>query len=97
QSTLTRDPAARPIVIILTDGKANVSLGEEKPVAEMERLALALRQEKRVQYLVVDTEEEGPVSFGLARRLAIGLGAGYFRINDLRAEELVRIVRENQQ
>ncbi len=97
RSTLTRDPAARPIVIILTDGKANVSLGGEKPVAEMERLALVLRQEKRVQYLVVDTEEEGPVSFGLARRLAIGLGAGYFRINDLRAEELVRIVRENQQ
>ena len=96
RNLLVREPAARPIVIILTDGKANVSLGSEKPVREVERLAVALQREERAHYIVVDLEEEGPVNFQLAHRLAGLLGAEYFKTGDLQAEELVKIVRENQ-
>ncbi|MBM9520795.1 magnesium chelatase subunit D family protein [Desulforhopalus vacuolatus] len=96
RNLLVREPAARPIVIILTDGKANVSLGREKPVREMERLAAALQREERAHYIVVDLEEEGPVNFQLAHRLAGLLGAEYFKTGDLQAEELVKIVRANQ-
>ncbi|HEB69468.1 MAG TPA: VWA domain-containing protein [Desulfobulbus sp.] len=93
---LLREPGGRPIVIILTDGKANVSMGEEKPVDEMLRLATAMAREERAKYIVVDTEEEGPVTFDLSGKLAAALAADYFKIKDIQAEELVHIVRETQ-
>ena len=96
RSYLLREPTGRPIVIILTDGKANVSLGEEKPVDEMIRLATAMAHEERAKFIVVDTEEEGLVTFDLAGKLAAALSADYFKIKDIQAEDLVHIVRERQ-
>lgn len=93
---LNREPSGRPIVIILTDGKCNVSIGGKRPVEEMIGLAGQLALEKRVKYIVVDTEEEGLVTFDLAGRLAASLEAEYFKTNDLQAGELVNIVREQQ-
>ena len=93
---LIREPTGRPIVIILTDGKGNVSLGDDKPVDEMLKLGSAMAGEKRAKYIVVDTEEDGLVTFDLARKLAGALEAEYFKIKDMQAEELVNIVREKQ-
>ncbi len=93
RNVLLKDPTARPIVILITDGKANAALGRGKPVAEALELAAALAREKRARYIVVDTEEKGLVTFGLARRLAAALEAAYFRIDDLKARELVSIVK----
>jgi len=93
---LSREPDGRPIVIILTDGKSNVSLGTARPVDEMLKIAAAMTAEKRAKYIVVDTEDEGLVTFDLARRLAGALEADYFKIKDIKAEELVNIVREKQ-
>ena len=94
---LSKEPTARPIVILITDGKNNVALGEQKPVEEAIRLGTVMARDERVKYIVVDTEEESLVTFGLARRLAVSLKAEYFKINDLQAEELVNIVRGRQQ
>ncbi len=93
---LVRDPSARPIVIILTDGKTNVSLGKEKPVDEMLKLARKMALAQQTKYIVVDTEQEGLVTFELAKKLALALEADYFKIKDLKAEELVNIVREKK-
>jgi len=90
---LLKEPTARPIVIIITDGKSNVSLGERKPLDESRALAAAMARDERVKYVVVDTEEDGIVSFGLAKQLAAALGADYFKIDDLKAEELVTIAK----
>ncbi len=93
---LVREPTGRPIVIILTDGKGNVSLTGESPINEMVRLANVMAQEKRAKYIVIDTEEEGLVTFGLAGKLAAALGGDFFKINDIQAEDLVNIVQEKQ-
>lgn len=93
---LIREPSGKPIVIILTDGKTNVSLSEMKPVDEMVHLAGSLAQEKRAKYIVVDTEDEGLIRFGLAQQLATALGGDYFKTGELQAEELVNIIREQQ-
>ena len=93
RNVLLKDPTARPIVILITDGKANVALGTEKPLPESLKLAAALAREKRAKYIVVDTEEKGLVTFGLARRLATAMEAAYFKIDDLKARELVNIVK----
>jgi len=89
-----RDPTARPIVIIITDGKANVSLGHGRPVEESLLLATRLASDERIYSLVVDTEKPGLVHFDLARRLAAAMNAQYFRIEDLKADTLVHIIKE---
>jgi magnesium chelatase subunit D len=90
---LIKNPTAQPIIIFITDGKCNVALGERQPVEESLHLAGALTRDERNRYIVVDTEEAGLVTFGLARRLAGAMQAQYFKIDDLKAEALVNIVR----
>ncbi|MDY6854585.1 MAG: putative cobaltochelatase [Thermodesulfobacteriota bacterium] len=91
---LLREPSARPIVLIITDGKSNVSLGDRKPMDEAFLMASCMGFDERVQYIVIDTEQDSLVHFGLARRLAEKTGAAYFKIDDLKADTLMNIVKE---
>lgn len=93
---LLKNPTAQPIVIFITDGKCNVAMGDNQPVEESLRLAGALSRDGRSRYIVVDTEETGLVTFGLAKRLAGAMQAQYFKIDDLKAQALVNIVRGQQ-
>ncbi len=93
RNILLKDPSARPIVILITDGKSNVALSDQKPVDEALRLAAAMARDERIHHIVVDTEEAGLITFGLAQRLAAALGAEYFKIDDLKAQSLVEIVK----
>jgi magnesium chelatase subunit D len=92
---LVRDPTARPIVIFITDGKSNVALGERKPLEESLELASLLAGDKRIRFIVIDTESQGMVNFGLARNLAVSMNARYFKIEDLKADTLLNVVKEN--
>ena len=49
--------------------------------------------DERCRYIVVDTEDQGVVTFGLARQLAGAMQAQYFKIDDLKAETLVNILK----
>ena len=91
-----RDPASRPIVIIITDGKSNLALGQGRPVEEALMMASRMGEDERVTYIVVDTEPQGPVMFGLARDLAAAAKARYYKIDDLKSDTLVSLVKENQ-
>ena len=90
---LRKEPQGRPLVILVTDGKANRSIGSSRPLDEAFLIARRVAGEERIRYLVVDTEEPGLVNFGLAKKLAGLLDAWYFRIDDLRADTLVSIVK----
>jgi len=90
---LLREPEARPIAIIITDGRGNVALGDQKPFQEALNLAEKMAFEQRIQFIVVDSESGGAVSFGLAQKLAVSLNAEYFKIQDLKANHLVDIAR----
>ena len=90
---LIREPTARPIVIIVTDGKSNAALGEKKPLDEAWELSTRLAMDERIRFIVVDTESQGLVNFGLARQLAGTMDADYFKIEDLKADSLLNIVK----
>jgi len=92
---LLKDSCSRPIFIIITDGKANAALGDGKPVDEAFGFASKMAFEERVKYVVVDTEPSGIVTFGLAGKLSSILGADYFKIEDLKANELVDIATKD--
>jgi magnesium chelatase subunit D len=80
-----RDPHRRPLVVVLTDGRATAP-GED-PIAAARGLAA-----RGVATLVVDTEDAA-VRLGLARRLATALDAPCVRLEDLTAGHLAGLVR----
>jgi magnesium chelatase subunit D len=90
---LLKEPEARPIAVVITDGRANVALGDKKPLEETLALAEKMACEDRIQFIVVDSESQGAVSFGLSKTLADRLNAAYFKIKDLKANHLVDIAR----
>jgi len=75
-----RDPARRPIVVAITDGRAT---GGRSAVAEANRSAAALAAAGATS-IVVDAEE-GPVRLGLAAEIARHLGADLVTIPGLAA------------
>lgn len=90
---LLREPTARPIAIIITDGKSNMALGEKKPLEEAFAFAERLAMDERIRFIMVDTETKGLVTFGLAQKLANAMHAQYFKIEDLKADTLLNIVK----
>src|SRR5665648_101362 len=93
---LLKDPNISPLLIVITDGKGNVSIGSEKPFKEALKAAEIIQEEARIKSIVIDVEKKGFLTFGLARELAHSLGAEYFKIDDLKADSLVQVVRQNR-
>ena len=65
----------------------------KKPFQEALSLAEKMAFEERIQFVVVDSESRGAVSFGLAAKLAANLNAEYFKIEDLKVNQLVDIAK----
>ncbi|MDI1294096.1 MAG: magnesium chelatase subunit D family protein [Methylobacter sp.] len=81
-----------PLLVLLTDGKANVALNDgNDPWQESLRFA-ALLAERGVAALVLDTET-GYLRLGKARQLAQALGAECLTLEELSAENLALTVR----
>jgi magnesium chelatase subunit D len=93
RNVLIKDPTCRPILIVITDGKANESVGKGDPFWEALAAATELAADKRIKSIVVDAEEDGGFRYNLSARLAKVLNADYFKIKDLRADVLLEIVR----
>lgn len=93
---LRKSPTACPLVLVITDGKANAGFGDGAPHQEAINVAsLAKERFQNVRFVVIDTEPPGIVCFHLARQLASALGAEYFHPETLRAEDLVHIAKNN--
>ncbi|WP_369197706.1 putative cobaltochelatase [Streptomyces djakartensis] len=86
-----RDPARRPLVVVVTDGRAT---GGPEPVALAGRAARLFAAEG-VASVVVDCES-GPVRLGLAGRLAGELGGTAVTLDELRADSIAGLVRDVQ-
>ncbi|HEV2742563.1 MAG TPA: VWA domain-containing protein, partial [Rubrobacter sp.] len=82
-----RDGGRRPLLVILTDGRATA--GPDPRVA-----ADGLRSLGAASF-VVDTEE-GHVRLGMAAEVAGAMGARCLRLEDLRAESLVELVERRR-
>jgi magnesium chelatase subunit D len=84
-----RDPARRPLLVVVTDGRAS---GGTDPLRHADRAA-GLFAADGTASVVVDCES-GPVRLGLAGRLAGRLGTTAVTLDDLRAEALTGLVRD---
>ncbi len=86
-----RDPARRPLLVTVTDGRAT---GGPDPVARARHAACLLAADG-VASVVVDCES-GPVRLGLAGELAAGLGGSAVALDELRADRVTGLVRSLQ-
>ncbi|MBP6086701.1 MAG: hypothetical protein KA449_00660, partial [Pelolinea sp.] len=89
---LVLHPDVMPLLIILTDGAGNVSLGDFAPLEEAHRIAEMIRKEE-VPSVVINMET-ATYDQGLAQELADHLDAPCLSISDLKAEHLYKAVRQ---
>ncbi|MEU0921888.1 putative cobaltochelatase [Streptomyces cyaneofuscatus] len=84
-----RDPSRRPLLVVVTDGRAT---GGPEPVALAERAA-RLHQAEGTASVVVDCES-GYVRLGLAGELARELGGTAVTLDELRADSIAGLVKD---
>jgi magnesium chelatase subunit D len=82
-----RDGERRPLLVILTDGRATAGPDPRGAASGLRRFGAAS--------FVVDTEE-GHVRLGMAAEVAGAMGARCLRLEDLRAESLVELVERRR-
>ncbi|WP_406860169.1 putative cobaltochelatase [Streptomyces sp. HUAS MG47] len=87
-----RDPSRRPLLVVVTDGRATG--GGADPLALATRAA-RLHAAEGTASVVVDCET-GPVRLGLAGHLARELGGTAVTLDELRADSIAGLVRNVQ-
>jgi len=92
-----KDETIVPILVLLTDGRANISIipGAD-PMEEIEKLAEMISLEN-IYSIVIDTEVTKSMkflnfSFGFAKDIAEKMGAKYFRIDQLDYQSLGSLI-----
>jgi magnesium chelatase subunit D len=80
-----------PLIVLITDGRGNVSRTDRKPMEEVSAIAHRLSEEK-VRSLVIDSEE-GMVSLGCARKLASDMEARYMKLEDIRSDTVLEAMK----
>ncbi len=90
---LRRDPDTCPFMVLISDGRANVSMNGEAPLQESKTIASMFRKEC-IQSAVIDTESS-IIKFGLAQEISNALGAKYLALEDLKADSIVEAVRSS--
>ena len=90
---LRKNPNILPMMIIISDGKGNVSLDKNsKPKEELMQIAKSVKEQKKINSMVIDIEKKGLMSFGIAKELAKNLDAQYIKIDDLKSELIVNSI-----
>ncbi|MDP2766046.1 MAG: VWA domain-containing protein, partial [Candidatus Methanoperedens sp.] len=88
---MQRDKNILPLLILVSDGKANAGMGGN-PLEEARQIASQIKK-TGIRSLVIDAEQSF-IGLGLARELSDELGAKYLKLEELRAEEIVGSIRE---
>ncbi len=86
-----KDRDVLPLLVLLSDGRGNVALGQDSPLDEAYAAAGIIGDDK-VPSVVVDTES-GFIRLGMVQPVAEAMGAQYLKLEDLRADSLADAVR----
>ncbi len=87
-----RDPSRRPLLVVVTDGRATSAGAVGGDPRELSGRSARLLQAAGVASVVVDCES-GPVRLGLAGVLAADLGGPAVTLDGLRADSLAGLVK----
>jgi magnesium chelatase subunit D len=79
------------LIVLVTDGKANVSLNGSRPIDDALHIAGMIRDEG-IQTMVIDTES-GFIQLGLGKKISDEINGEYYKLEDLRGKELKSIIK----
>jgi magnesium chelatase subunit D len=82
-----------PLLVLVSDGRANVNFSGGDPVEEAKRIAREIAS-KGIQSIAVDTERDF-ISFGLVKQISEAMGGTYLRLEELSAEPLVSVIKDS--
>lgn len=80
-----------PLLVLVSDGRANVNLYGGDPVEEAKRIARDIAC-RGIQSIAIDTER-GFITFGLVKQISEAMGSKYLRLDQLRAAPIASAVR----
>jgi magnesium chelatase subunit D len=88
-----RDCDAVPLLVLVSDGRANVNFSGGDPVEEAKSVAREIAS-AGIHSLALDTEQDF-IGFGLVKQISTEMNARYLRLEELSAEPIVSAVRTN--
>lgn len=88
-----KDPEMLPMVVLVTDGRANRPLWTQDPVEDALKAAGLIRQD-HIRAVVIDTEKDF-ISLHIAQQVAQAMDADYYKADELRGEQLRAIVKSS--
>lgn len=92
---LRKNPNILPLMIIITDGKGNISLDKSlKPKQELLKIAKLVKEQNKINSIVIDIEKSGLMSFKIAKELAKNIGAEYVKIDDLKSQSIINSIND---
>ena len=93
RSELKKNPGVLPYMVMITDGKGNVSIDKNmKPKQELMEISEKLRAFPYINTMVLDIERKGAMSFGIAKEMALRMGASYQKIETLNAGAIIQAI-----
>lgn len=93
KTEMKRNKEVIPVLILLSDGKANFSFSGKDPVIESLEIAEKIKKEK-IKCIVIDTEE-GFIKLEMARTLSEAMEGDYYRLDNIKSEDLIQLVKNN--
>jgi magnesium chelatase subunit D len=90
-------PENRLLILIITDGKPNVSLSDKPVLEELKSVCFMLKDFPLTDFIVIDTEKKDKfMKMDLAIEIAEWLQATYHSIDSLKSESLLNIVKTHK-
>lgn len=89
-----KDPEMLPMVVLVTDGRANRALWTQDPVEDALKAAGLIRNDC-IRSVVIDTEKDF-ISLHIAQQVAQAMDADYYKVDELRGEQLRAIVKDRK-
>lgn len=93
EDCLRRDREVVPLLVLVSDGRANVNIYGGDPVEEAKTIAGEIAS-TGVHSIAIDTERAF-ISFGLVKQICNELKGSYLRLDELSSKPIVSVIRNN--
>lgn len=93
KAAIKKDPDIIPVMVLVSDGRGNVSFQGDDPHKEALEMAEKIALEG-IQTIVIDTEQDY-IKLHLAEEIAKRMDASYYKLEDLKADEIFTLVKDN--
>lgn len=103
KNCLRQDKGVLPLVVIITDGRANVGMHKDgwyegsrsgEIYKEISKMCRLFRNEEKIRSIVIDAEEKHFGSFDRAQKLAEDLNAKYYQLEDIISSNIIKTVKQ---